>query len=787
MNCSACSSRVERCVRQATGIQEVQVNLLTASMQVEYDADATNALAIAAVVEAAGYGAKEMTTPGTPLKQDNQDIRRRLILSFAFLLPMTVLHHTVPGDISRACQCLLVLPILWLNRRFFSSGFKAVLQKAPNMDTLVALGAAAGLLYTAVDYLWLHSGTIYAEAAGMILTLITLGKWLESRATVKTASALEQLRQLLPDTATKYENGQLITIPAAGLRPGDVLHIAPGCRVPADGKVIEGVSAIDEAALTGESLPTLKEAGHPVFAGTINGEGLLRVCVTHSREDSSLSHIIRLVGEAAASKAPIARMADSISGIFVPIVVVLSLLTATLWILFGASAAFAIGCAISVLVVSCPCALGLATPVAIMTGAGKGAERGILFRQGAALEKARNTGVVILDKTGTITLGRPMLSRLLPEKGVAENELLLTAVALESSSKHPLAKAITKAGSHLPAQSPAESLQYLPGRGISGTLAGVPCMAGNRLLMQEHGIRVDEAMANTLARQGETPIYIVKDSRLLGCITLTDPIKPTGKQAIEALRSKGIRVIMMTGDHPLTAQAIADQAGIREFHAEALPTAKADLVSRLRKQGENVMMVGDGINDAPALMLADTGVAIGSGADAALCSADIILMHNDLMDLPATLELSQAVIRNIRQNLFWAFFYNCLMIPLAAGVLYPPCGILLSPTAAAAAMSISSICVVLNALRLRKLSLSSIDSSHMTTNTTLTLCVEGMMCPHCERHVCQALTALPGVEDCRADHNTGSVQVTLSAKVEEALLRETITKAGYTLCQNQTS
>ncbi len=788
MSCSACSARVDKCVRALPGVREVEVNLLTGSMVADFDEARLKEDDIIATVVTAGYGAAVQDAAVPPdTRRDSAPLLCRFLLSLAFLLPMMVLHHALHGGVSIAAQALLLLPILWLNRKFFISGSRALRQKAPNMDTLIAMGAAAGILYSIVDVCWLHSGVVYLESAGMILTLITFGKWLEARSTGRTGSALEKLRELLPDTATLLRDSTPVTVPADTVQPGDILLVRPGERIPADGDVQQGASTIDEAALTGESMPVDKQPGSPVYAGTVNGYGALQIIVRRCRRDSSLSDIITMVGEAAAAKAPIARLADRISGVFVPVVVLIALLTALVWILVGSTVSFAMGCAIAVLVISCPCALGLATPVAIMVGAGKGAELGILFRSGEAMENARNTTAVILDKTGTITAGAPVVTDVIPMNGTGRDELLRIAAALEAGSRHPIADAIrqfTAGASHPELQNHT----YLPGLGVQGSIDAQVCAAGNAALMHQLGISVDFPLAARMADEGKTPLYLSRAASLLGIIAVADTIKPDSAEAIRSMQQSGLRVIMMTGDNERTAKAVAAQVGIREIRADVRPADKAAMVHMLRDEGYRVTMVGDGINDAPALTCADVGIAIGAGTDVAIESADIILLRSSLCDVVTALRLSRAIIRNIRQNLFWAFFYNILAIPLAAGVYYPLLGRTLSPGIAAAAMSLSSFCVVANALRLRRQKFGQKQSATIpspqpntpiTMSHTTVISVTGMMCPHCERHMAEALLALPGVTACTASHKENCVTIESAQTLSDELLRCTVEKAGY--------
>lgn len=766
MSCAACSARVERVVGALAGVSEVQVNLLTRSMRIRYDEALLDENRIISAVEQAGYGASTTVVSTT----ENTGIRQRLLYSFICLIPMVCLHHLWHSGISTAVQLVLLIPILILNRKFFISGTQSALHGAPNMDTLISLGAAAGILYSLADLLILHSGVAYVESAGMILTLITLGKWLESRATSHTGDALSKLKSLLPQTATVLRHGRQEVIRAEQVIAGDSLFIPAGARVPVDATVTEGSTSIDESSLTGESMPVLKQAGDKIYAGTINGHGSLQACAICTRNESALNGIINLVGEAAASKAPIARLADRISSIFVPYVVAIAVLTALIWLLLGSTIPFALGCAIAVLVISCPCALGLATPVAIMAGAGKGAENGILFRNGATMETARNATAIILDKTGTITAGHPIVISVSPAEQVSKTKLLQLAYTLEQNNSHPLAQSIRKATAVYTPQS-VDQLQYIPGRGVCAVIEGQIALAGNAALMLEHGITIPER-----EEAGISPLHFAVGGNYMGTICVADPIKPDSAAAIEAMKRRGLRVLIMSGDSEGTVRHIAAQAGIDEYHAGVTPQDKEAMVRKLQSEGHSVAMIGDGINDAPALMRADVGIAIGAGADIAIESAGIILVRNELMDAVGALNLSHAVIRTIRQNLFWAFFYNLLAIPLAAGLYYPFTGWLLSPAVAAAAMSISSLFVVCNALRLRHITLISTPQTSM--NTTV-ISVQGMMCPHCERHVNQALSALPGITEVKADHKSATVSITSNGPVDESILAATIKEAGY--------
>ena len=769
MSCASCSSRVESVVKALPHVSEVQVNLLTRSMRVVYAASATGEEAIITAVRKAGYDAVPALPQTRPVRQTDT-MKRRLAGSAAALIPMVLLHHLHPGSLSQLLQFLLLAPILYLNRSIFSTGCKAILHRAPNMNSLIALGAGAGILYTLMDALLLHSGAAYLESAGMILTLTTLGKWLESRASAHTGDALNELESLLPLTATIQRGDKLISLPAEEVQPCDSLLIEAGARVPVDSIVTDGFSGIDESSLTGESIPVLKQKGSRIYAGTINGNGVLQASALCTRQNSALSGIIRMAAETAASKAPIARLADRISAVFVPLVTGIALITALLWLLYGEPAAFAMGCAIAVLVVSCPCALGLATPVAIMAGAGRGATQGILFSNAAVLETARRTTAVILDKTGTLTAGVPIVTGIYPAEDSSRDELLQLAATMEHGSTHPLAHAIRKATADFrPAA--AESRVYQPGRGISALVQGKLCLAGNAAMMKEHQLEIPANLPDA-----DTPLYFAEQGHLLGCICVSDPLKSGSAAAVAAMKLAGLRVIMMSGDRLEAVRRIAHEAGVEEFHAEVMPQDKAALVSRLQAEGHFVAMVGDGINDAPALSRADVGIAIGAGTDVAISSAGIVLVRNELMDAVAALQLSRATIRIIRQNLFWAFFYNILAIPMAAGLYYPLLGWKLTPAVAAAAMSLSSLFVVCNALRLQKL---VFNTAVKTTMHTITLSVYGMMCPHCERHVAQALAAIPGVSSVSADHRNNSVTLECSTTIDTDLLAATIQKAGY--------
>ena len=766
MSCAVCSGRVEKVVATLQGVDKVQVNLLTHSMQVRYDEAHLTEVDIISAVEQAGYGASTMGS----MVSEAHLLKKRFIASIICLAPMLYIHHVWEGAVSALAQLVFLLPILIINRKFFISGFQAALHRAPNMDTLVSLGAASGIIYSLVDILFLHTGAAYIESAGMILTVITLGKWLEKLATGHTGNALTKLKEQLPKTALVLREEQRLRIPAEEIRAGDILFISPGEKVPVDATVILGTSTIDDSSLTGESMPVLKAEGSRLYAGTLNGNGALQAQAICTRDESALSQVIHLVGDAAATKAPIARLADRISLIFVPVIVGIAILTALLWLLLGAEALFAIGCAIAVLVISCPCALGLATPVAIMVGAGKSAEHGILFRDGGTMENTSRVTAVILDKTGTITVGKPAVISITPAPQVSKATLLQLAASLEQNSTHPIALAICKQTKGFTPQQ-VEQLQYIPGRGVNACIDGVPALAGNAQLMHEHRIPIPEEQTD-----GLTPVFFALKGEYMGMISVADSIKNGSAEAIRHMKQEGLRVLMMSGDTPATVHRIAAQVGIDESYSGVTPQDKEDKVHELQQAGHCVAMVGDGINDAPALMRADVGIAIGAGAEVAIESAGIILVRSELMDAVAALKIGHAVIRTIRQNLFWAFFYNLLGIPLAAGVFYPLTGVLLSPGIAAAAMSLSSLFVVCNALRLCHLSL---PHSSPTAMITITISVEGMMCPHCERHVTQALSSLPGIISVNADHKSATVTITSDNRIDETLLMTTVQNAGY--------
>ena len=818
MTCSACSSRVEKCVGKLDGVNTVSVNLLTNSMQIDFDESKLTEEKIADSVTQAGYG-MEIPTGKSEKKEEKEDIveknienmKKRTIWSFIFLIPLmyVAMGHMaglpqpsfLRGDANAVSfaltQLLLCIPVLYINRAYFERGFRSLIHGAPNMDTLISVGSGASLIYgifaiyrmgyglgtqnMELVHRYLHD--LYFESAVMILALINIGKYLEARSKGKTSEAIQKLMDLAPKTALVERNGQVVEIAAEDMLTGDILQVKPGSSIPADGVVIEGRTSVDEAAITGESMPVEKKEGDTVTAATLNKTGFIRMRAARVGQDTTFSQIIRLVEEASSSKAPIARMADKIAGIFVPTVMGIALLTGIVWLLMGAEFEFALSCAIAVLVISCPCALGLATPVAIMVGTGKGAENGILIKSGEALEITHNVQSVVLDKTGTITEGKPVVTDII-SFGMSENKILEISAALEKKSEHPLAEAVLlKAkGMELPN---AENFAAIPGKGITAKIQGNIYYAGNQKLMQEQGISCEKALSSMekLSKEGKTPLILADEKRVFGIIGVADVVKPTSAKAIQELKKLGIQVIMLTGDNARTAKAIQKQLDIDTVIAEVLPQDKEREISRLQEEGKTVAMVGDGLNDAPALARADIGIAIGAGTDVAIESADIVLMKNDLQDVATAIELSKAVIRNIKENLFWAFFYNVCGIPLAAGVLYPVFRLKLSPMFGAAAMSLSSLFVVSNALRLRffhslkkgKTQPESIQEKKEEKNM-YTMKIEGMMCPHCQAAVTKALEALEGT---KAEVNLEKKEAYVETGLEKEALKKAVEDAGY--------
>ena len=829
MTCAACQARVEKVVSKVPGVTSVSVSLLTNSMGVEGTALSTD---IVAAVEKAGYhasvkGAEKESSQGAEALADTETpkLLKRLIISLIFLMPLMYLsmghmmwNWPLPGFLNNnhvgmgLAQLLFTVIIMVINQRFFISGFTSLIHRAPNMDTLVAMGATAAFSYSTYALFamtvaqtagnnklvmsYMHE--FYFESAAMILTLITLGKTLEAYSKGKTTDALKSLMNLAPKMATVVRNGQEQIISAEQVKKGDIFLVKPGESIPVDGIVLEGNSAIDEAALTGESIPVDKAEGDNVSAATINQSGFLKCEATRVGEDTTLSQIIKMVSDAAATKAPIAKIADKVSGIFVPAVITIAVITIIGWLLAGQTVGFALARGISVLVISCPCALGLATPVAIMVGNGVGAKNGILFKTAVSLEEAGKVDIVALDKTGTITTGQPKVTDIFPADGISEKELLEVAFALEKKSEHPLAKAIVEYGNEKKFTVPVvEDFQAVPGNGLTGTLNNKTLIGGN-LLFIEKSLSISEKIkhsAEQLASAGKTPLFFAKENRLLGMIAVADVIKEDSPQAIKELKAMGIHVVMLTGDNERTAKAIGEQAGVDNVIAGVLPDGKESVIRAL---GEKVAMVGDGINDAPALTRADIGIAIGAGTDVAMDAADVVLMKSKLADVPAAIRLSRGVLRNIHENLFWAFFYNTIGIPLAAGLLIPVLGWKLNPMFGAAAMSLSSFCVVTNALRLNLLNIRStkkdkkkqkaIDVSIININNnekkevnemTKTMNIEGMMCGHCEAAVKKALEALPEVASAEVSHEKGTAVVTLEKEIADDVLKKTIEDKDY--------
>ena len=842
MSCAACSARVEKAVKAVPGVTSCSVSLLTNSMGVEGTASAS---AIVKAVQEAGYGASPKAaaaeTPSAELDaladHETPKLKKRLIASLVFLAVLMYfsmghmmwgwpLPHWFDGNhvAMGLVQLLLAGIVMVINQKFFISGFKGLLHRAPNMDTLVALGSSASFLWSTYalfamtraqvdgnDALVMHyMMELYFESAAMILTLITVGKMLEARSKGKTTDALKSLMKLAPQTATLLREGAEVTVPIAQVKKGDLFVVRPGENIPVDGLVLEGSSAVNESALTGESIPVDKTAGDKVSAATTNQSGFLKCEATRVGEDTTLAQIIRMVSDAAATKAPIAKIADTVSGFFVPAVISISVLTTLVWLLLGREFGYALARGISVLVISCPCALGLATPVAIMVGNGLGARNGILFKTAASLEAAGRTQIVALDKTGTITSGEPRVTDILPAEGVSESELLTLAASLEQKSEHPLAKAVLAyAETETIACPDVTDFAALPGNGLSARLDGMEIYGGNaEFIATKASVPAElQAEAARLAAEGKTPLFFGGAGRLMGVIAVADTLKEDSPRAIRELQNMGIRVVMLTGDNQRTADAIGRQAGVDEVIAGVLPDGKEAVIRKLQESGK-VAMVGDGINDAPALTRADTGIAIGAGTDVAIDAADVVLMNSRLSDVPAAIRLSRATLRNIHENLFWAFIYNIIGIPLAAGV-FIPFGLTLNPMFGAAAMSLSSFCVVSNALRLNLFDLHSTKHDRKPKSAALpaapvqpaaaentaepvsapvvkednamkkTLHVEGMMCGHCEARVKKALEALPAVDEAVVSHEAGTAIVTLNAEVSDADLKKAVEDQDY--------
>ena len=876
MTCSACSARVERTVAKMTGTADVSVNLLTNTMSLAYDENVTSPAAIIAVVEDAGYGASvkgasaakraQTAAPAAAQAGNAEDdaagkairaMRTRLLISILFLVPTVAISmsHTFAAwgipyapafmDIFWGAenaltfalvQFLLILPIMYVNRAYYVNGFRNLLHGAPNMDSLVGIGSMASALFGAFAILRMSYGlghgdlaltaeygtNLYFESAGMIVTLITVGKYLEARAKGQTTDALRALMKLAPQEATVLLDGVELTVPVSALATGDTIVVRPGARIPVDGTVTEGTTSVDESAVTGESMPVSKAAGDTVTSGTQNIEGTIRFTATRVGEDTTIRQLIRLVDEAGGSKAPIARLADRVAGVFVPVVIAIALLAGAIWLMMGASLEFAFSITISILVISCPCALGLATPVAIMVGTGRGAAHGILIKSGTALETAGGIDTVLMDKTGTLTEGRPQLTSIRPV-GITADELTALAAALETGSEHPIAAAITTyaaaQGQSIPA---ATDFHAVFGKGVRARVDGADCAAGNTALLAELGIALPPAIETVraeMAWRGETALIVVRAGQIIGLLGVRDAEKPTSAAAIAQMKAMGLTPVMLTGDDARTARTIANQLGITEVIAGVLPKDKQEHVKRLQSEGHRVAMIGDGVNDAPALVQADLGIAIGAGTDVAIESADAVLVRSDLLDAVSAIRLSRSVMRNIKENLFWAFFYNVIGIPLAAGVLYPAFGIKLSPMIGAAAMSLSSICVVLNALRLRFFSITKETAERMeaapaapsiapidsdgapdapspsiteaaaesaadrkeATTMEKTIHVKGMTCPHCVKHVTKALSGMDGVTDVAVSLEAGTASFKTSRDIPDSEYAAVLDDAGYEL------
>lgn len=857
MSCAACSAHVEKAVNALPYVQQATVNLLANSMVVTYDDSAMDSGDIIRAVEQGGYGAalmqkgkaqqKEQARPADATAQELAGMRRRLVISFVFLALLmyvsmgSMVGLPLPGFLQgdgglipfAMAQLVLVLPIMYVNDKYYKVGFRALWHRAPNMDTLIALGSAAAFVYSVYaifrmgwalgvgDMALAHSYhmDLYFESAGMILTLITVGKYMETFSKGKTSDAIGRLLDLAPKMATVERDGKEVEIPVEEVNVGDVLIVRQGHAVPVDGEVIDGSGAVDESAITGESMPVEKGPGSRVIGATISRGGYFKMRATKVGDDTTLAQIVQLVEDAAGSKAPIAKLADKVSGVFVPVVITIAVLATVVWLLLGYPFHFALSIGIAVLVVSCPCALGLATPTAIMVGTGKGAQNGILFKSAESLETLHTVQTVVLDKTGTITQGKPQVTDILPTDGVTETELLTLAAALERQSEHPLATAIVAHAEERGIQANApQDFAAQAGQGVTAQLNGTCLLGGNVKMMQANGIALGDLESKTqqLAEQGKTPLFFAAGERLLGVIAVADVVKPTSGQAIAELEKMGIEVVMLTGDNERTAKAIQQQLGISRVVAEVLPQDKEAQVRAIQENGRKVAMVGDGINDAPALARSDVGIAIGAGTDVAIESADVVLMKSDLLDAVGAIQLSRAVIRNIKENLFWAFFYNAIGIPLAAGVFYLAWGWKLNPMFGAAAMSLSSFCVVSNALRL-KLFRPSYAKQASNTETcpdgscpiaqmqnaqqpsgeenkemliqeqsekgsvepmTKTITIDGMMCTHCTGRVEKALNALEGVQAVVSLENKNAV-CTITGDVSDDTLRQTVTDAGY--------
>ena len=850
MTCAACQARVQKSVSNLTGVQECNVNLLKNSMVVTYDDKNVNSGQIIAAVEKAGYGASiqqvkgksaaQAVSPVDTAKKEYETMKRRVIWSFVFTIPLFyismghMMGWPLPGFflgtensmIYALTLFLLALPVAIINNKYYRMGFKTLFHGSPNMDSLIALGSGASLAYGVYalykiawgfgygDLAMVNQFThdLYFEGAGTILTLITLGKFFEARAKGRTSDAINKLMNLAPKKATVVRNGVETVIPAEEVEKGDILIVKAGESVPVDGVLLEGSGSVDESAITGESIPVDKQAGDKVIGATINQSGYFKMRADKVGDETALSQIIRLVDEATSSKAPIAKLADKVAWIFVPIVIGIALLAMVVWLICGATFEFAMTIAVSVLVVSCPCALGLATPTAIMVGTGRGASNGILIKSAEALETAHSVNVVVMDKTGTITQGKPVVTDLKCRSGVTEDQLLQIAASLEKLSEHPLARSIVAEAEKQDTQLlPVEQFEQIPGQGIKGSIQGLACLAGNQKLLNAEGIHDEalEQLQDQMADQGKTPLFFAAAGKLIGMVAVADVVKPTSKQAIADLQTMGIEVVMLTGDHKKTAEAIRKQVGVDRVVAEVLPQDKEQEVRKLQESGKKVAMVGDGINDAPALARADVGIAIGAGTDVAMESADIVLMRNDLLDVTGAIELSKATIRNIKENLFWAFFYNIIGIPIAAGCWYTAFHLKMNPMVAALAMSFSSVFVVSNALRLRFFKPkhgSAVSDNTAETSTSVTtespvqkisvkqttikqsnggttmkkeLMIEGMMCQNCVKHVTHALEGISGASHVQVSLEDKKATVEVPESVTDETLKAAVTEAGY--------
>ncbi len=803
MTCAACSAHVEKAVSKVNGVESVGVNLMLGSMSVTAEDTVTSQEIIAAVVQA-GYGAELGSNAKSSVKAQDEETARmktRLIWSIVFLVPLfyiamghmmglPVPHVLVDNKVIYGLvQLILCVPILILNKTYFTVGFSRLWQRSPNMDSLVALGAAAGLVYSLIELLRTTEGMahFYFESAGMILTLVTVGKFLEQRSRARTTDAISTLLAMAPDSAVVKRLGIELTVPVEQVQVGDTVLLRAGAKVPVDGTVVSGSGTLDESAITGESLPVEKETGHRVTSGTVVRSGYLEFTAERVGSDTTLSQIVKLMEEAAGSKAPISRLADKIAAVFVPVVITIAVVAALLWTTVGGKDIhFCLSTAIAVLVISCPCALGLATPVAIMVGTGKAAEKGILIKSAASLELLGHLDRIVLDKTGTVTEGKPRVADIVTAGSVTEHELLALAAAVEQPSEHPLARAIVeeaeKRGLSI---GQVSDFTAIPGGGVMAAVEGKPVLSGNAKLMAQHGIDISSLreIAEKLAEKGKTPLYFAVDGILWGMIALADTVKADSAAAIAALKALGHKVTLLTGDNERTAKAIAEETGADEVIAQVLPQDKAFHIKQYQSCGEKVAMVGDGVNDAPALVQADVGLAIGAGTDVAIESADVVLMRSSLQDIVGAVELSRAVLRNIRQNLFWAFFYNTVGIPVAAGVLYPAFGITLNPMIGAACMSLSSVCVVTNALRLRfwkpKYQETSVQTEEHKEESPMsrTVSIEGMMCPMCVKHATKALTDL----GLNAEVSLENKNAVVTGDATDEAIRAAITEAGYTV------